>query len=214
MKSMLALALTFGGATLASAQDLSRPLPSVVQSALPATASMPAPVMISQPTNWTGGYQIPLSGGPCPVPQAVGPTCASSIGMERGSACERLRNWLTFRICEPNHASHVPTPYQAPLRAYFPVTPPPIGANGPLDCSPAERKSIFRRTVSVLGLGGMGCSHRGAGCGPMMGDAMCPTDGTCSAPGGMHYHYAGNLTPMLYPGVPAPAAANRPFTNP
>ncbi len=230
MKSMLALLSMFAAATFATAQDLSRPLPSVVQSALPATAPMG---MMNHPTNW---------GATCADPQscaAGSPSCSAP----RGGCGLRLWNWLTFRVCEPNHASHVLYPYHAPLRTYFPNTPAPIGAGGPLDCNscrnrycgreaagcaptcatPAtgmviarpgyepqpmtstdsagsERKSLMRRMMGVLALDG---------------------NGTAKSESGMHY--AGNTSPLFRSSTPTavtpaaallPAAANRPFSNP
>ncbi len=222
MKSLLVLSLVFGGATLAVAQDLSRPLPSVIQSKMPASA--PAPALISHPTNWAS-TSLPA----CPTPQARCATAAPDCSISRGPLCQQLRNWLTFRICEPNHAALVPTPYRAPL-ANFPHTPAPIGFNGPLDCSPAkrvwgwsqktcgsscpttgcdlpcgsmERKRFFGRMLWLVGLNGCGIDRTPMSC-----------RGTCAAPGGFNYHYSGNQSTMMYPGVPTPASATRPFTNP
>ncbi len=225
MKSLLAVSMFLCGASAALAQDLSRPLPSVVQSKMPASA--PAAVLISRPTNWEAECRPA-----CPVPQARCATPVPDCSRSRMPLCQQIRNWLTFRICEPNHTACVPMPYHAPLRTYFPHTPAPIGFNGPLDCSPAkrvwgftpkscatsncaqtsggndvscplEKKNCFARFTSMLGLGGCGISRSPMGCGP-----------TCAVPGGFNYHYAGNQSAMIYPGVPTPVSATRPFTNP
>ena len=262
MKSMLALVLAFGGATVAAGQDLSKPLPGVIQSALP--VGSPAPAMISHPTNWNNCNAPQAS---CTAPQALCPASASGCWATRGTACERLRNWLTFRVCDPNHAPLVPFPYHAPLRAYFPVTPMPVGFNGPLECnssrrrlcgwepmtrgpsecstatgvtarpaiqllsSPAtpscespcgtmQRPFLFRRMMSYFSFGGCGILHR---CSYTRSPMMCQNNcaGSCAATGQFDYHYAGNQSPMMYPGVPAMApstsatvSATRPFTNP
>lgn len=223
MKSLLAVSLLVCAATASVAQDLTRPLPSVVQSKL----SAPAATLVSQPTNWAAEC-LPT----CPAPQIRCATTVPDRSLSRGPLCQQFRNWLTFRICEPNHAACVPTPYHAPLRTYFPHTPTPIGFNGPLDCSPAkrvwgftskscappkcaptangcdvscpvEKKSCFARFTSMIGLGGCGIGRSSTGCGP-----------ACAIPGGYNYHYAGNQSATLYPGVPVPASATRPFTNP
>ena len=250
MKSMLALVLMLSAATSALGQDLSRPLPSVIQSALP--ASTPAATLVSHPSNWGGNCLPPMAKAACPAPQALCPAHASGGSAYRGTACERLRNWLTFRVCEPNHESHVPYPYHSPLRAYFPVTPAPLGFNGPLDCNstrprllswtpkdrgapacgtptcsvpmalPAtrltyaqptracdfpsvsmERKGFFERLTSIFRMDGCGLNRCPMMCG-----------GTCAATGRSGYPYAENSAAMMYPGVPAPVSATRPFTNP
>jgi len=262
MKSMLVLIVAFVATSVVAAQDLSKPLPDVIQSALP--AGSPAPAMITHPTNWNN-CNAPQANGV--AAQALCPASASGCWATRGTACERLRNWLTFRICEPNHAALVPFPYHAPLRAYFPVTPMPIGFNGPLECntsrrrvsgwepmtrglsecstatcvtarpamqllrSPAtppyespcgamQRPFFFRRMMSYFSFGSCGLFHR---CSYTRSPMMCQNGsaGSCAATGRFGYHYAGNQTPMMYPGVPAPASstsatvsATRPFTNP
>ncbi len=264
MKPFLMLIVAWTSAAIAQGQDLSRPLPSVIHSALPAT---PAPTMVTQSTNYNGGCIIPLSTSSCQAPQGLCPASASGCWATRGTACERLRNWLTFRVCEPNHAALVPFPYHAPLRAYFPVTPAAIGANGPRDCNatrpriwswepkscgttcnapntscvttrPAmqfayapppsracdlpcatvERKHFFRRMLSFFTPEGFGFHRCGTARSPMacQNHSMCTIGGTCAAPSGYNYHYAGNQAPaMMYPGVPAvPVSATRPFTNP
>lgn len=254
MKSMLAWIVAFGATSVAAAQDLSKPLPGVIQSALP--AGSPAPVMISHSTNWNNCDAPRASGA---APPALCPASASGCWATRGTACERLRNWLTFRICEPNQAALVPVPYHAPLRAYFPVTPMPIGFNGPFECNSSRRQLcgwepmtrgpsecstasgvtarpampllntpmtrpseescgtmqrpfLFRRMMSYFSFGGCGLFHR---CDYAKSPMMCQTSG--AATGQYGYHYAGNPSPMMYPGVPTTAAtrsATRPFTNP
>lgn len=258
MKSMLAMIVAFGATSVAAAQDLSKPLPGVIQSALP--AGSPAPAMISHSTNWNNCNAPQAS---CAAPQALCPASASGCWATRGTACERLRNWLTFRICEPNHAALVPHPYHAPLRAYFPETPMPIGFNGPLECNSSHRKLcgweamtrgpsecstpsgatarpatqllytpmtrpseeprgtmqrpfLFRRMMSYFSFGGCGLFHR---CGYTRSPMTCQN--SCPATGQFGYHYAGNQSPMMYPGVPtitptgsAAVLATRPFTNP
>ena len=230
MKSMLALLSAFGAATFASAQDLSRPLPSVVQSALPATAPVG---MMNHPTNW---------GAPCTDPQscaAGSPNCSTP----RGGCCMRLWNWLTFRVCEPNHQTHVLFPYHAPLRTYFPYTPAPIGAGGPLDCNSGRSRYCGREAAGcapacATPATGMVIARPGYEHPPMtstdaaggerkslmrrMMGVLTP-DGSGSANSGTGMHYAGNTSPLFRtstsPAVtPAaallPAAANRPFSNP
>ena len=143
MKSILAWIAALAATSVAPAQDLSKPLPGVIQTALP--AGSPAPAMISHPTNWNN-YSAPQATGT--VPLSLCPAGASGCWSTRGTACERLRNWFTFRICEPNHAALVPYPYHAPLRAYFPVTPMPIGFNGPLECNSSRPRLCGREPMT------------------------------------------------------------------
>lgn len=232
MKSMLALVLSLAVAGIVTAQDLSRPLPSVIQSSLPAGA--PAPAMVSHSTNWNV----------CTVPTACPTLCpASTAGCwaSRGTACERLRNWLTFRVCEPNH-SCVPHPYHAPLREYFPKTRAPLGFDGPLDCNScsAARPRIMGWTPqsgSPSCAGSSSCPStplayaqpiracdvpcatmqrkyffqrlvsffRIDRCGLARSPMSCQIGGTCSVGGSFNYHYAGNQPAMIYYGVPATA---------
>jgi len=230
MKSLLAIISVFGAAALASAQELSRPLPSVVQSALPASAPMG---MTNLPTNW---------GGSCSDPQSCAAGSPNS-GAARGGACARLWSWLTFRVCEPNHQSHVPYPYHAPLRTYFPYTPAPIGANGPLDCNSSRNRFCGRESAGcapgcTTPATGMVIARPGyeyqsmkpnEGTGERktlvrrMMSAFAP-EGSGSANGGINHpgtgmHYAGSTSPLFRPAVtPAaallPATATRPFSNP
>jgi hypothetical protein len=230
MKSMLALLSAFGAATLASAQELSRPLPSVVQSALPATAPVG---MTNHPTNW---------GGNCADPQscaAGSPNCSAS----RGGCAARLWNWLTFRVCEPNHESHVLYPYHARLRTYFPFTPAPIGANGPLDCNSGRSRYCGREAsgyaptyatpVTGMVIARPGYEHQPMASADaaggerkslmrrMMGALALDGSGSAKSESGMHF--AGNSSPLLPSSPPAvapaaallpAAAATRPFSNP
>lgn len=240
MKSLLAGVVVLFGSIPVFAQDLSKPLPGVIQSALP--AGMPAPSLVSQPTHWNNT----CAPATCAAQPSCGPFRTASCGFNRGNACERLKDWLTFRVCEPVHPKFVPVPYQAPLRTYFPYTPPPIGWNGPLDCEPKrsrligwtpgasecsggtcpapttgcnlpcgsmERKGYVGRLLSFFRLETCDLAHAPMGC----------AGGTCVAPnstGGFQYHYANTRHTMLYPGVPSPTAtvnpvlATVPFTKP
>ena len=240
MKWMLTFALAYGGITAASAQDMTRPLPSVVKSALPPSASAPAPTMISQPTQWSGGYPTP----PSPESMAGGECGAGGCATPRGGFCERMKNWLTFRVCDPVHATHVPYPYQAPLRAYFPVTPLPIGFNGPLDCSTNRSRIVGWDAVTTvvtarpptqmatsaqaapMRVAAYNTSER-TGLSVQMKSLLAPA-ASPEIPGG-GFHYAASKSAPLFPAVPAGPAkvapavvpvgsvqpvANRPFTNP
>ncbi len=226
MKSMLAFATVFGAATLASAQSLSQPLPSVVHSALPANPH-PTTMMMNQPTNWGGNY---VDGQTCAAGDA---SCSAS----RRGACGRLWNWLTFRVCPPNHAARVPHPYHAPLRTYFPYTPAPIGANGPLDCDTSRNRFCHRGAAvcaptcasgsTMIARPGYEGDAATAEPKPVLRRMISALDGSAllglelGRPGS-GLHYAGTKSPGVRPApssvMPAaalqPATAIRPFTNP
>lgn len=134
MKRFVALALVGSFPLIASAgppvsvhppaqpTSMNQPLSAAVQAAganLP-----PAPALTSQPTNW--------GGTPCPTAPACEPACgqpkpyfnalAPRGTMFSGTCLERLKEWATYNPA-PCNLGRTPTPYQAPLRAYFTCRP-------------------------------------------------------------------------------------------
>ena len=220
MKSMLACLAVLGAATLVSAQDLSRPLPSVVHSALPASAPIG---MSNHPTNW---------GAACGDSQSCATGSPSSA---RGGCGMRLWNWLTFRVCEPVHEARVPYPYHAPLRTYCPYTPAPLGADGPLDCNTSRGRICGRQSTGcATPATGMMIARPGyeSGAGDFEASGerkslvrrmMAALTTVESAPTNAAMSRSGNPSPLIRtasPSVVTPAAAMlpanaiRPFSNP
>ena len=83
---------------------VSQPLPAVLAATLPTVPTVPPP----------GSYQLAgCADGACRVPTRGG-----------GRSCLRaVADWLAYRPGPPVIEMCVPTPYHAPLRAYFPCTP-------------------------------------------------------------------------------------------
>jgi hypothetical protein len=119
------------------ASSMSQPLSAAVQSAAVALPAAPAPTMTSTPS-WgtptvlpgTPGGTLPASGIPCGDPaagQVVKPyfnPLALRTGCDavRGSCLDRLKDWFNYRPT-PGSFPCSPTPYRAPMRAYFPCKP-------------------------------------------------------------------------------------------
>ncbi len=119
------------------ANSMSQPLSAAVQSAA-ATLPAPAPVMTSTPS-WGAPAVLPgtLVGSPCATaaaPCGEPATCTTvkpyfnvlaprgGCDVVRGSCLDRLKDWFNFRS-SPGGFGFTPTPYHAPLRAYFPCPP-------------------------------------------------------------------------------------------
>jgi hypothetical protein len=148
--------------------DLSRPLPSVIQSAAPSLVSQPSwtmPVTTAQQSCASCAPASPVLTRPYPIMpmMAAAPlSCAQgACGVPyRGNLFERLKNWLTFNPCSQYPTFRV-APYYAPVQTYFPKNPQPLGwgvaatcgeqncgllgITGPGGSVPAPRTPLFPR---------------------------------------------------------------------
>ncbi len=187
------------GVRQVSVTDVTQPLPAAVSSVAPVgplapTVPPPGPGVMPYPQ---AGY--PAVPGPGCYPQ--GSCCPQGGGCERDerSCLRRFRDWLCFQPGPRVLPVLTPTPYQAPLRAYFPCRPGDCLAAG--GCNPTAG-------CGAAGCAGPGCEggrpgllsgrlagvfHRDsapAGYGPVVSGAAVVPSAPQAAPGPIGYGYA------------------------
>ena len=139
-----------------SSVDLSHPLPNILTTPLPTTPTVSYSVNSMCNTCSTGGVRC---GTPLfqPLLGSRG-TANGVVGMGSLPSVERLKQWISYQPGPSVLPVFVPTPYQAPVRAYFPCTTNSCANQGPVNCYPAHDRNAVTSSGSVTAAMTGGCT--------------------------------------------------------
>ncbi len=136
-----------------SSVDLTQPLPNILTAPLPTTPTVSYSANSTCNTCSTGCV-------PCGTP-LFQPVMGSRgmlgsrgiangvVGMGSLPSMDRLKHWIGYQPGPSGLPVFVPTPYHAPVRAYFPCTPNSCANQGPVNCYPAHDRNAVASSGSV-----------------------------------------------------------------
>ena len=120
-----------------SAVDLSHPLPNILTMPLPTTSTVSC-----LPTNTVQACETECV--PCGTPLFGSHRNARGVvGMGSLPSMERLKQWIYYQPGPSVLPVFTPTPYQAPVRAYFPCNTSQCANQGAVNCyAPHDRNAV------------------------------------------------------------------------